>query len=213
MTTIGFLHTSQKHVDTFDALVAEADQSVTTLHHVASTLLSQVRQAGAAAVADEVAADLADLADQGADVIVVTSPAIAGVAERVDVGVPVLRVDRPVAHDAVRAGKRIGVVAAVASALVPTIELLHEEGKAAGVEIEIVPVIVAGAWMAFESGEEDEFARDVATATIDLAERTDIVVLAQASLMGAARFLPEGLPVLVSPPKAVAVALDKARGR
>ncbi|WP_232548768.1 aspartate/glutamate racemase family protein [Propioniciclava soli] len=210
MTTIGFLHTSQQHVETFDALVNEANPDVQTIHHVAANLLTLVRQAGAESVADEVAAELEELAAQGANVIVVTSPAIAGVAERVDVGIPVLRVDRPVAFDAVRAGRRIGVVAALASALVPTTELLQQEAKAAGVEIEIVPVIVAGAWISFEQGEEDEYARDVAKATIELAERTDIVVLAQASLMGATQYLPDDLPVLVSPRKAVAVALEKA---
>ncbi|WP_342372775.1 hypothetical protein PCC79_01370 [Propioniciclava soli] len=210
MTAIGFLHTSQQHVETFDALVNEANPDVQTIHHVAANLLTLVRQAGAESVADEVAAELEELAAQGANVIVVTSPAIAGVAERVDVGIPVLRVDRPVAFDAVRAGRRIGVVAALASALVPTTELLQQEAKAAGVEIEIVPVIVAGAWISFEQGEEDEYARDVAKATIELAERTDIVVLAQASLMGATQYLPDDLPVLVSPRKAVAVALEKA---
>lgn len=211
MTTIGFLHTSQQHVATFDDLVAQADPDVRTLHRVDTHLLTQVRQAGAEAVADEVAVELADLADEGADVIVVTSPAIAGVAERAEVGVPVLRLDRPVAYDAVRAGHRIGVVAALASALVPTLDLLDQEAKAAGVEIDIVPVIVAGAWLAFELGEEEEFNKAVAQATVDLAARTDVVVLAQASLMGAVEHLPDDGHVLISPRKAVAVALEKAR--
>ena len=154
---------------------------------------------------------LDDLAAEGADVIVCTSPAIAGVAEREGASVPVLRVDRPVAKDAVASARRIGVVSALASALVPTIDLLKEEAKAAGTEIEIVPVIVAGAWLEFEAGEEELYAEAVAKATLDLAERTDLVVLAQASLMGALKHLPEQLHVLVSPPLAVAAALELAQ--
>lgn len=108
---------------------------------------------------------LDDLAEQGADVIVCTSPAIAGVAERVGAAVPVLRVDRPVAKDAVASARRIGVVSALASALVPTMELLKQEAANAGAEIEIVPVIVAGAWMEYEAGEEELYAEAVAKAT------------------------------------------------
>ena len=211
MTTIAFLHTSPQHIATFDALVADADPQAKTLHRVENQLLAQARLAGADAVSDQVAAVLDDLAAEGADVIVCTSPAIAGVAEREGASVPVLRVDRPVAKDAVAAARRIGVVSALASALVPTIDLLKEEAKAAGTEIEIVPVIVAGAWLEFEAGEEELYAEAVAKATLDLAERTDLVVLAQASLMGALKHLPEQLHVLVSPPLAVAAALELAQ--
>lgn len=211
MTTIAFLHTSPQHIATFDGLVAEADPQAKTLHRVEKQLLDQARLAGAESVAPEVAAVLDDLAEQGADVIVCTSPAIAGVAERVGAAVPVLRVDRPVAKDAVASARRIGVVSALASALVPTMELLKQEAANAGAEIEIVPVIVAGAWMEYEAGEEELYAEAVAKATLDLAERTDLVVLAQASLMGALKHLPDQIHVLVSPPLAVATALELAQ--
>lgn len=213
MTTIAFLHTSPQHIATFDALVADAAPDAKTLHRVENQLLTQARLAGAEAVADEVGEILQDLADEGADVIVCTSPAIAGVAEREGASVPVLRVDRPVARDAVASAHRIGVVSALASALVPTMHLLKEEAKAAGTEIEIVPVIVAGAWLEFEAGEEEVYAEAVAKATIDLAQRTDLVVLAQASLMGAVKHLPEGTHALVSPPLAVAEALELANSQ
>ena len=109
----GFLHTSPVHVPTFEALLAEVAPSARALSVVDEQLLADARQLGPAAVADRVATALRGLRDHGASIVCCTCSTIGEVAEQVDVGIPVFRVDRPMAVRAVQTGARVGVVAAV----------------------------------------------------------------------------------------------------
>lgn len=115
MTNPGFLHTSRVHVTTFDAVLSEALPGVQALHVVDESLLSSAGADGREAVAERVAERLAELRAQGADIVCCTCSTIGDVAEQADIGIPVLRVDRPMAVHAVGTGRRNGVVAALAS--------------------------------------------------------------------------------------------------
>ncbi|MGW1926991.1 hypothetical protein ACWCQ0_50295, partial [Streptomyces massasporeus] len=104
-----------------------------------------------------------------------------GIAERQagTLGVPVLRVDRPMAAEAARY-RRIVVVAALRSTLEPTVALIAEE---AGPETpRIDTVVVEGAWALFEAGDRDGYLDAVAAAVDGVPPAEDgVVVLAQAS--------------------------------
>jgi len=65
-----------------------------------------------------------------------------------DFDVPVLKIDYPMAREAVRAGRRVGVAATFRPTLVPTSRLLSEAAAEAGVEIEIVEEVVPEAYTA-----------------------------------------------------------------
>ncbi len=210
--TIGFLHTSPVHVATFDSLVANAPGAVSATHIVDEELLALARSIGSAHpfVVEGTVAALVRLAGAGVDVIVCTCSTIGAVAETVPgIGVPVLRVDRPMAAAAVASGNRIAVVAALESTLGPTAELLHDESVHVGRAPRITLMPCLAAWDRWENGDIDGYHRTIAEHVDALDEPFDVVVLAQASMLGALAFIDErpGRVVLSSPSSAVQAAL------
>ncbi|MFD5703176.1 aspartate/glutamate racemase family protein [Streptomyces lasiicapitis] len=205
MVTLALLHTSPVHVPVFDAL-RDADHPGLALRHVVhEDLLARARAEGPDAVADDVRAALAEAAagggGGGADAVLCTCSTIGGVAEShaAAVGVPVLRVDRPMAAAAVRAGSSVAVVATVASTLEPTRALVAQEAARAGRPVDVRTVLVDGAWERFEAGDREEFLRLVVDAVEAVAGSVDAVVLAQASMADAADRVSAAVPVLASP--------------
>lgn len=200
MATIGFLHTADVHVETFRALTAERGQQ--DVHLVDAALLADARAHGVdAALEDRVAGRLRELAAQGPDVIVCTCSTLGGIAERIPLAVPVLRLDRPMAEAAVAIGGRIAVVASTESTLAPTRDLLLE--CAADADVQLAPCL--DAWALFEAGDLAGYQQAVAAhvRTLD----ADVIVLAQASMAPAAALLGDfGTPVLSSPISAVDAA-------
>ncbi|WP_185995708.1 aspartate/glutamate racemase family protein [Nocardioides campestrisoli] len=216
MPRLGFLHTAQVHVATFEALVRAVDVGSTAGHLVDPDLLTRARTEGPTADVEAATLQLLRrLVDEGADVVVCTCSTLGPVAESVgaDLPVPVLRVDRPMAREAVRGGARVAVVAALESTLGPTRELLADEARRAGVSPTLVEVVVPEAWAAFERGDTDDYLRRVAVAARAVVDRADVVVLAQASMAGAAEGLADlPITVLASPLLAVRHAVAAAYG-
>lgn len=126
--TLALLHTSPVHVPVFDGLRDRYHPGLVLRHLVDEELLARAREAGPEAVAGSVAAVLARAVADGADAVLCTCSTIGGVAERqaAGLGVPVLRVDRPMAAEAARYD-RIIVVAALRSTVEPTVALIAEE--------------------------------------------------------------------------------------
>ncbi|MFJ8213369.1 aspartate/glutamate racemase family protein [Streptomyces sp. NPDC096033] len=200
------LHTSPVHVPVFDALRDERHPGAVLRHLVVPELLDRARELGPAAVAGQVREVLEGVGGP----VLVTCSTVGAVAESLGpgLGVPVLRVDRPMAAEAVRRGPRIVVLAALASTLGPTGELLAEE--AGGRPVTVRSQVVAGAWERFEAGDAEGYLEAVARAA-DAVEEADVIVLAQASMAGAARLTRTGLPVLSSPAPGLAAALLRGR--
>ena len=82
--TIGFLHTADVHVATFDRLVAERAAGVTAIHCVRDQLLANAREHGVddPSVRRGLAEAFSVLVADGADVIVCTCSTLGGEAER-----------------------------------------------------------------------------------------------------------------------------------
>ncbi len=211
--SIGFLHTADVHVATFERLLdGVAHDPLRTVHVVDETLLSSARELGAddTSVIDGVEEALRDLVDEGVDVIVCTCSTIGGIAEAaVGIAVPVLRGDRPMAADAVARGERIAVVAAVESTFGPTLALLGDECTRQGRSPVIEMRSCLGAWTLFEASDVDGYHRAVAAHVNGLDATFDVVVLAQPSMLGALTFLDDrpGRIVLASPSSAIDAAI------
>jgi hypothetical protein len=215
MPTIGFLHTAEVHVATFDRLVAERAPDTTTVHEVRADLLDTARTHGLAdpAIASGITHSIDALERRGADVIVCTCSTISGLAERpmTPSHPPVVRIDRPMAADAVRHARRIAVVAAVESTIGPTIELLRQEAVSAGAHVEIESLPCFDAWPMFEAGDVDGYHRFIAAHVDAIDESHDVVVLAQATMAQAAALVAEPERVRSSPVAAVDAALTHVR--
>jgi hypothetical protein len=195
---LALLHTSSVHVDTFDRLRDEEAPGLVLRHTVDETMLARARRAGPASVKSDVEDALRAAGEAGATAVLCTCSTIGGVAEAVRIGIPVVRVDRPMAQAAVAIGPRIRILAALASTLGPTMELITEEAAASGREVTASVSIVDGAWARFESGDREAYLAaiaDVIAATTDV----DVIVLAQASMADAAELATVDVPVLSSP--------------
>lgn len=96
-------------------------------------------------------------------------------------GVPVLRVDQPMADIAVAAGKKIGVIATLSTTLEPTADLIQRRATLAGKQTELNSKLVAGAFEALMAGDGATHDAKVAAALKELSQQVDVIVLAQAS--------------------------------
>ncbi len=199
------LHTSAAHVPVFDALRDRNHPGAVLRHLVAPELLDRARAEGPRAVAPAV---LEVLAAAGPGPVLVTCSTIGAAAEALApaLGAPVLRMDRPMAAAAVRTGPRIAVLATVESTFAPTAELLAEE--AGGRPTAIRTHLVDGAWERFEAGDTAGYlARVAAVADAVSGTDADVIVLAQASMAGAADLVTTRIPVLSSPAPGLAAGL------
>ncbi|MGW0462842.1 aspartate/glutamate racemase family protein [Streptomyces tendae] len=209
---LALLHTSPVHVPVFDALRDAAHPGLELRHHVDAGLLERARRDGPEAVAEPVEAALTRAVAEGARAVLCTCSTIGGVAEAAaaGVGVPVLRVDRPMAAAAVAAGPRVLVLAALGSTLAPTVALIEEEARRADRPVELRTRVVNGAWSRFEAGDGEGYLRRV-TEAADSVTGADVIVLAQASMAPAREATRVSVPVLASPAPGLAAGAAAAR--
>ncbi|WP_262057202.1 aspartate/glutamate racemase family protein [Streptomyces sp. STR69] len=209
---LALLHTSPAHVPVFDALRDEDHQGLELRHFVDEELLARARREGPEAVTDAVRDALEEAVAVGARAVLCTCSTIGAVAESAgaDVGVPVLRGDRPMAAAAVAAGPRVVVAATLESTLEPTVALVEEESRRIGRPAEVRTLLVDGAWARFEAGDTEGCARLVAEA-VDAVIDADAIVLAQGSMAPAQHLTTTAVPVLSSPRPGLAAGARAVR--
>lgn len=139
----------------------------------------------------------------GADAVLCCCSSVGDVVDRAraEAPIPLLRIDEPMAVEAVQSGRRIGVIATVRTTLEPTVGLIRRKAQELGRAVEVEPVLVQGAFDALSAGDGAAHDRLVKEALIALLKRSDVVVLAQASIARvlAALEQPPAIPVLTSP--------------
>lgn len=212
--SITFLHTAPAHVATFERLLAELAPGVPARHLVDEQLLADARAAGITAeLAGRVAGTIDAARADGAALLVCTCSTIGGCAERAGQGLPVLRIDRPMAERAVALGRQIVLAAALASTLAPTRALLQDAAAQAGREIELIELLCAEAWPHFERGDLPTYHAAIAR-QLRGAPPADAIVLAQASMAGAAELCADlPAPILSSPRLGLEAALALYRAQ
>ncbi len=209
---LAFLHTAESNVSAVGALLSELAPDIPARHHLATELLAEAVKAGTVTegVAAGVRARLAD-AVAGAAVIVCTCSTIGAVAEAANgtLPVPVQRIDRAMAEAAVAKGRRILIAACLPSTIGPTSDLVAKVAREAGRDVALRIVLIDGAWPKFMAGDVKGYEAAIVDRLTAEKGDAEVVVLAQASMAGAA---PEaerrlGLPVLTSPRLGVAAAI------
>lgn len=183
---LGLVHTSATLVPVFAALCKEKLPNVDVFNIADDSLVKGIREAGSltATIARRVANYLESAELAGADYIMVTCSSIGPAVEAGAklMGVPVLRVDQPMADKAVAAGKKIGVIATLSTTLEPTADLIQRRAALAGKKIELTSKLVDGAFEALMSGDGATHDAKVAAALKELSQQVEVIVLAQASM-------------------------------
>lgn len=202
MTRVAFLHTGAVNIAPFGELAAELLPGAVVVNYLDDRIVADLTDpARAASVPGRVEALVRAAAAGGADAVMFTCSSISELAAPASVaaGIPVLRVDEAMADAAVASGRRIRVLATLATTSRPTTALLRERARVAGLHPEISDEVVDGAFEAVVAGDRATHDHLVGAAISRAAADADVIVLAQASMAGAARSVDVGVPVLTSP--------------
>lgn len=208
--TLGLIHTSATLVPVFAELVSKYLPNVKAFNIVDDSLIKNTiaRNELTPDTSKRVVNYAASAQEAGADFILFTCSSIGPAVETAATlaGVPVLRVDQPMADKAVATGKKIGVVATLSTTLNPTSDLVRRRAAVAGKEIELKSVLCEGAFEALMSGDAATHDQKVGDALKQLANEVDVIVLAQASMARVVDTLTDAekkVPILASPPIAM----------
>lgn len=205
MIRIVAVHTAMALVEPLNKLFKELLPEVKLNHIADDSLIQEViaNNAVTPAVRRRLLSYYTAAADAGADVVFNCCSSVGGVADVGDRVAPVkvFRIDGPMAEKAVREGKRIGVIATLPTTLGPTVELLQNKAREAGREIEIVDGLADGAFAAGQSGDKATHDRLIEEVAKRIADKVDVIVLAQGSMAAMEEKLIEmtGKVVLSSP--------------
>ncbi|TLP69010.1 hypothetical protein FEE96_01610 [Parasedimentitalea maritima] len=199
MTKLTLFHTAHVHADTFNTLAPDAELG----HTVREDWLARAQDG-----IDEVLATEIALAIQAADGPVLCSCTTIGeVAEQAGA----TRIDWPMMQEAAQIGGPVLMAYCLDSTAEPSEALLR---RAFGeMDPQLTCLKLAQHWPLFEAGKADDFASAIA-AGIEAAleqQQFSCVVLAQASMAGAAKVLQAvtDVPILASPEIAVRYLLPE----
>lgn len=211
---VAFVHTVNGVLDSFRRQVADTLPELDTFHVLNEALLQELlRGRDSAAVYAALTTELSIVEEMGAELIVMTcSSTSPGVdVARPRLGVPVLKIDDPMARRAVQSGSTVGLVCTATSTLEASTRLLHDHAAALDTTVTVEPVLLPAAYEALHAGRQTEHDHIVLEAARELAGRVDVLVLAQASLAHLQQPLAGrvSVPVLASPP----LLLEELRAR
>jgi Asp/Glu/hydantoin racemase len=208
--TLALIHTSATLEPVFAKLCEDKDLGVDLLHIADDTLIRDVIAEGqlSEGTSQRVRDHIAAAERANADYIMVTCSSIGPAVDSAkrNGSVPILRVDQPMADQAVRLGNRVGVIATLPTTLVPTADLIRRRAAEINKDVEITAHLCKGAFEALMSGNVVEHDAAVLKALNELSEQVDVIVLAQASMARVIDQLPNNhsrVPILASPPIAV----------
>ena len=213
MPRIACLHTADSNIPVFDVALQELGIEGVELHHsVRADLLAAAEQAGGLTpeIAERTAGVLRGLCD-GADAVLLTCSTLGPAAEAATAAatVPMFRVDATLAREAVRGGGKVAVLCAVQTTMEPTRLLFGKEARATGAEV--VMHLIPGAWEVFKAGDRSRYLSMIAVAADEaFHDGAAQVVLAQASMAGAAKLAIGGRAPLTSPAVGLAAAIKAA---
>lgn len=208
--TVVMLHTVPALASALGDLAGESVPKARVVHMVDETLLRDTIEAGSPP--PHVRRRLVDYArfaeESDGAVLLVTCSSIGEAAEaaRPYVGIPVLRIDEPMADIAAERGGRIGVLATLRSTLDPTTRLIERAvARREAADARVTARLVDGAFTALRAGDAERHDAMVRDAFAELASECDVIVLAQASMARTGVGTAPGDPlVLTSPTSGVA---------
>ena len=192
MAGLTLIHTVPNLADTFDELLSELAPDIPVRHVTheellkdalaAGRLTADVRQRTAEAILSE--AGPVENGDGPPDAVLCTCSTVGPGADdaRPLANVPVLRIDRPMAEQAIRLGRRIVVCATLDTTIRPTLDLLDETAQRLGRKVDLVPLVLDAARAKLLDGDADGYARIIADGLHRAAADADVIVLAQASM-------------------------------
>ncbi len=211
---LAFVHTVPSLVGLFNDLSKELLPGVEVFHIADEMLLKVVLAQGGLSpfIFQRVAEHVVAAERAGATAVQCTCSSISPCvdASRPLVGIPVLKIDEPMVDKALGTGRRIGIAATAPTTLKPTTDLVYSRASILGVPVEVESVLCEGAYDALFSGNPEKHDQIVTQVLRGLMTRSDVIILAQASMARVAQTIPAAeqcVPILSSP----RLAMERAR--
>lgn len=178
------------------------------------SILAEVREHGyvnAAAAARLISMYMQAVCD-GADAMLNCCSSVGEVADAAQsvalyTGIPIIRIDEEMCREAVRLGKRIGVLATLPTTLEPTKNTVLRVAREMNAHVTLVDGLIEGAF----GIDQETFKKMLCDKALEIKDEVDVILLAQGSMAYAEEVMYEtiGKPVLSSP-RFGAAALAKA---
>ena len=178
------------------------------------TIIADVVKAGhvTTACAARLVTMFMQAAQDGADAILNICSSVGEVADSVQdlakyIGVPIVRIDEEMCREAVRQGKRIGVMATLRTTLDPTRNTVLRVAREMDKRVEMVDVLVEGGF----GLDPKKFLELMAKYANEIADKVDVILFAQGSMAYAEDHIREVTgKVILSSPRFGALALKRA---
>ncbi len=168
------------------------------------SILAEVRDAGyvTAPPAARLVGMYMEAVCAGADAILNLCSSVGEVADAAQdiaryTGIPIVRVDEEMCREAVRQGKRIGVMATLPTTLNPTKNTILRVAREMNKHVELVDALVDGAF----GLDQDQFKALMSEYAEKIADQVDVILFAQGSMAYCEEYIHEkyGKTVLSSP--------------
>lgn len=205
MPSLILLHTVEAAIQLLEPMLATLAPDVAHRHLVRPHLLEAVQPGQSRPQAEaEVAKVIEAIRWSEGDVLLCSCSSIGGLVEQAAarIGLPALRIDRPMAEQAVNLGHRLLVLATLESTLGPTQALLNQVARQEGRAIELIPKVCVDAWSLLSTDGKEAYLESIVSEIMTGIEHYEVqgVVLAQASMAeAAARCRETRVPVVSSP--------------
>lgn len=182
MKKIGLIHTTPATLATLTQLIKEEIQDAEVINILDDSILPDMKEGGhEEAVRRRWICYAHVLEEQGVSAVVSACSTVGAFAEEADrmLEVPVYRIDEAMIDAGLQIGTRISVLATLFSTLGPTVDLLKRKG---GGKLDISVQLVEGAYDCLMAGDRKEHNRRIKEAALKEAERSQVILLAQASM-------------------------------
>lgn len=193
MKKVAVIHTTPVTIPTISALIRERIEQVEIYNFLDDSMLPEMNAASKATegIKYRLNSLLTMAATTKPDAILCACSSIGGLIDEGKelLSIPVLRIDEPMARKAVAVARKIGVAATLNSTIAPTIALVRRKAEEIAAKVEIESKVILGVGSLLSEGKENEYDAIVSKELMDLLERNDVVILAQASMARALRVM------------------------
>ena len=186
---VGVIHTFLYSVEDLKRLFAEYVPEVEMINIIDDSLLKEVLENGGPTpgVIQRMTTYAGLLDGMGCDLILNQCSSVGEAADiaQKTISTPYIKVDSPMACEAVKTGKKIGVVATAYTTMGPSVRLIENTAKEMGEDREVNACFAEGAYDALLKEGNRAKHDEILMATIDKAcAENDVVCLAQGSMIG-----------------------------
>lgn len=186
MKKLGIIHTTPVTVDSLKKLTAEIIPECETINIVDDTILPElIGNSGKIETIKPRWEFYAKVLEaQGANLILSACSSVGPLVDMVQhhIKVPLVRIDEAMAEHAVSHANKIGVAATLETTLEPTVTLLQQKAREKGKAIDIVHEVASPAYQKLIDGDVDGHNQELIKTLNSLLKKTELIVLAQASM-------------------------------